>query len=335
MFKNKTVVIIDDSEDDLLFAEYLLNKGGYGQVIKTYSLAEGINAVKEYNAQVVMLDLMGLPDISDVNPTSAYRMLKEECPNVNIIVLSGNHNPEIKQEVKAGGAIFLSKQEALRVTDSDAEMGSLARTLSETFPSKLLESRIIYLETHIARLEGYLFNSLASRQGVSAPHQEVVLSNAVIEIAALRERVKHLEEREQDFVFIRDKCNSFESFFLMITGNSSEDRQELVRLRDELVSFNRDMRTLELRIVTANAAQVKEIDIDTLIETSRKYKWLFTWICRISDFSGKLRTAVLANVYKEVIGVGILVFAGVTSPKWMPVIKFIEKSLVKAVGGDN
>lgn len=89
--KNKNVLIVDDSEDNLLLLELLLQNEGY-KVSSANCGIKGLRAVSQQRPDLIILDLM-MPDISGLE---IIKQLKNKCYSRNIPILLLTANSEFK-----------------------------------------------------------------------------------------------------------------------------------------------------------------------------------------------------------------------------------------------
>lgn len=115
-----TVLLIEDSPEyvELVQAWLALDKQNPTQLQWTDTLAAGLNRLKAGNIDVVLLDL-GLPDSE--GPATFHR-IREQSPNVPIIVLSGADSESLAIEmIRHGADDYLVK--------SSCDAATLARSL--------------------------------------------------------------------------------------------------------------------------------------------------------------------------------------------------------------
>ena len=93
MYKNKRkkVLVVDDSEDNLLLMELLLRNEGY-KVISANSGTKALEVVDKQRPDLIILDLM-MPDMSGLE---IIQHLKNKCYSVNIPILLLTANSEFK-----------------------------------------------------------------------------------------------------------------------------------------------------------------------------------------------------------------------------------------------
>ena len=93
MYKNngKSVLVVDDSEDNLLLMELLLQNEGY-KVSSANSGTKGLEVVDKQRPDLIILDLM-MPDMSGLE---IIQHLKNKCYSANIPVLLLTANSEFR-----------------------------------------------------------------------------------------------------------------------------------------------------------------------------------------------------------------------------------------------
>ena len=89
--KGKKVLVVDDSEDNLLLMELLLQHEGY-RVSSANSGTKGLEAVDKQLPDLIILDLM-MPDMSGLE---IIKHLKDRCYSANIPILLLTANCEFK-----------------------------------------------------------------------------------------------------------------------------------------------------------------------------------------------------------------------------------------------
>jgi len=101
------LLIEDDDEDALLMQKFLATslKSPF-QITRTTRIAAGIEALDKEAFAIVLVDL-GLPDSQGIG---TFLTVQEKCPNLPVIVLTGNDNDEVAaQAVHRGAQDFLVK----------------------------------------------------------------------------------------------------------------------------------------------------------------------------------------------------------------------------------
>ena len=93
MYENgdKSVLVVDDSEDNLLLMELLLQNEGY-TVVSANSGSKGLEAVNKQRPDLIILDLM-MPDMSGLE---IIRHLRNKCCSAYIPILLLTANSEFK-----------------------------------------------------------------------------------------------------------------------------------------------------------------------------------------------------------------------------------------------
>ena len=96
------ILHIEDDLSDAILTRQLLNQssGGAQDIVNVIRLSDALRELKQNDYQVVLLDL-GLVDVSGLDN---LRCIKEENPNIPIIVLTGNNNDKLAQQALTEGA---------------------------------------------------------------------------------------------------------------------------------------------------------------------------------------------------------------------------------------
>jgi DNA-binding response OmpR family regulator len=100
--RQKSVLLIEDSEDAMLLVKFALEEYGNGLYGLRWapSLSDGIDYLSSDGPDVILLDL-GLPESS--GPAS-YAWVREVAPKTPVIVLTGDSRLETEFAVTASGA---------------------------------------------------------------------------------------------------------------------------------------------------------------------------------------------------------------------------------------
>ena len=105
------VVIIDDTEDIRFLLRHALERGGMKVVAEAGDGLEGIEAVRETQPDVVLLDL-AMPVLDG---RAALPLLRRDAPKARIIVLSGFGADLLSDELLSLGADgYIEKGHSLR-----------------------------------------------------------------------------------------------------------------------------------------------------------------------------------------------------------------------------
>jgi two-component system cell cycle sensor histidine kinase/response regulator CckA len=141
-----TVLLVEDEEHMLYLLERIFSKHGY----KVLKASDGKTAIKTYQRHketidAVLLDI-GLPKVAGQD---VLRKMKQEKPDVKIVVASGYLEPELKSEInRAGVKYWLQKpylpNEVIKIFQSVIERESIAREAdlslgSVSFPNDLVK----------------------------------------------------------------------------------------------------------------------------------------------------------------------------------------------------
>src|SRR5215510_6066497 len=95
------VLVIDDDQSMIDLAEYYLRSQGY-DVVSAQAGEEGIRFLDDHQFDVVLTDLQ-LPDIGGIE---VIARVKDVCPDVEIIVISGHGSVSKAVEATKAGAFF-------------------------------------------------------------------------------------------------------------------------------------------------------------------------------------------------------------------------------------
>lgn len=102
------ILIVDDSEDQLLLLERLLNKAGYRDIVLANSAVEAIHILKECNASsrttdLILMDIM-MPEIDGIE--ACYRIKEVEClKDTPIVMVTALTDVEKLQRAFSAGAV--------------------------------------------------------------------------------------------------------------------------------------------------------------------------------------------------------------------------------------
>jgi DNA-binding NarL/FixJ family response regulator len=109
--EQECVLLIEDNEEAMWLVRYALQEYGKGRYRLEWAdtLSGGLEQIAKGAVDIVLLDL-GLPDSS--GPES-YAWVREVCPKVPVVVLTGNSSEETEFAVTASGVEgYLVKDEA-------------------------------------------------------------------------------------------------------------------------------------------------------------------------------------------------------------------------------
>ncbi|MBL4576457.1 MAG: response regulator transcription factor [Opitutaceae bacterium] len=108
----KRIVIIEDQKAVSDMIEELIRLSGGFEVVGSYPDGEvGIAGVLQSKPDIVVLDLI-LPNLSGLD---VLRRLSEDCPDVRILVFSGQGFPkDVKDVLAAGGRGYVVKTDGFR-----------------------------------------------------------------------------------------------------------------------------------------------------------------------------------------------------------------------------
>ncbi len=95
------VLLIEDNEEAMWLVRYALQEHGKGRYRLEWAgtLSAGLDQLSKGGIDIVLLDL-GLPD--STGPES-YAWVREVCPKVPVVVLTGNSSEETEFAVTASG----------------------------------------------------------------------------------------------------------------------------------------------------------------------------------------------------------------------------------------
>lgn len=110
--KRKRILLVDDHAIVRQGLERLLNLGDEFVVCEEAgTAAEGMELVRELRPHAVIVDV-GLP--GDVNGIDFTRQLRNEFPNIVVLILSGHDEPKyVRDAAKAGAMGYILKDEAI------------------------------------------------------------------------------------------------------------------------------------------------------------------------------------------------------------------------------
>jgi DNA-binding NarL/FixJ family response regulator len=105
-----SVLIIEDSDDVRYLVAAIVDRDPGVEVVgEAHNAAAGLAAAATHQPAVIVLDV-GLPDRSGLDIIPELRRL---VPAARIIVLSGDHRPELNAEIVARGAhAYVAKRDA-------------------------------------------------------------------------------------------------------------------------------------------------------------------------------------------------------------------------------
>lgn len=103
----KTILIIEDNEDNMYLLNYLLEKHGYG-VLKAYNGNNGLKIALEKKPDLIIMDWQ-LPDIIGIEITKILKK-NEDFNNCPIIFCTSNvMKGEEEKAFQAGAAAYIPK----------------------------------------------------------------------------------------------------------------------------------------------------------------------------------------------------------------------------------
>jgi DNA-binding NarL/FixJ family response regulator len=110
--RRKRILLVDDHAIVRQGLERLLNLGDEFVVCEEAgTAAEGMELVRELRPHAVIVDV-GLP--GDTNGLDLTRQLRDEFPNIVVLILSGHDEPKyVREAAKAGAMGYVLKGEAI------------------------------------------------------------------------------------------------------------------------------------------------------------------------------------------------------------------------------
>lgn len=292
---NEPVLIIDDSIDDAGFAKIILKESGLNNVVHATNLNDAIDMLKTKDIRRVVLDLGGIVRGSS-NPMATLDALEQEgIRDLQVVVLTGNKNPAIKEQVENRGYQCLTKDSALDLVENSTLLPEAIARLPASYHHADLKQDIFIqelfmknkaLEEKVLRLES-LVDKLLLAKGDTNGMQEMALSFKFLDT-----RVTHIEVLRNQF------------------GEISV-RQDF--LQQQLSETKNTSATIELL--------TKDIKhLTSLAEESQ-------WIINISRQARKISLVIIEKAkeivfkYIKIVLVGVLTTLLMSAPAWFPVVK--------------
>jgi CheY-like chemotaxis protein len=301
MSNDEPVLIIDDSIDDADFASIILREAGVNNIIHATNLSDAVNLLKNGDIKRVVLDLGGIVKGSN-NPMATLDALEEEgIKDLQVIVLTGNKNPAIRQQVESRGYQCLTKDSALDIVESstllpeaiarlqpsyhhaDLEQNMLLRELFVKY--EVMEGRVVRIELQIDRV----LLALAQTDTTGVPEMK-------LNFRYLDTRVTHIEVLRNQFGEVSVRQDFFQ--------------QQLAEIKTNSTNY------------TTNLQSVLE-DVKHLKSLAEENQWLITSSRHVKNIGLFLLSKVREGVIKYIKLIVITVLAGVlaSSPAWFPIIK--------------
>jgi CheY-like chemotaxis protein len=224
---NQPTLIVDDSSEDCEVAELILNEAGLTNVSHTDNIENAIQILQKNNdIKQVILDLGGVVKKGkNAHPLAAIEALeKANIPDLQVIILSGNKNPEIERQIQQKGYQYLLKDTALNLSENSrllpeaiARLSTSSTDLEQSIYIRELLLRVNLAEQKISQLENRIIQ-VSSEKTVTAE----VLSNqedSQKKLLALGEEIAKINAivAEVSWVIFILKClNSLGRSFLQL-----------------------------------------------------------------------------------------------------------------------
>lgn len=229
---NAPILIVDDSTNDGEFAEIILRESGFNGVFSTTKLFDAIEILKaDSSIKRVVLDLGGLVRQSD-NPLAALDALEAEgFSDLQIVVLTGNKNPALIQEIEKRGYQCLIKEKALDLVQKSSALPDAISNLRPAYPNLREDIHVNELFARVSRLEGQIDGILLHSGG-----NLQALSHDVKFIESQLNLLYDLRDRIAEFKIDREaRSEEFDEFQLEFKTVSTSKNIELLILLDKAV----------------------------------------------------------------------------------------------------
>jgi CheY-like chemotaxis protein len=298
MSNNEPILIIDDSLNDAEFAKIILKESGEENIIHATSLGDAVTLLKRGDIKRVVLDLGGLVKGSS-NPMATLDALeKEGIRDLQVVVLTGNKNPTVREEVEKRGYQCLTKDRALDLVESSTMLPDAIARLPPSYHADLKQDIYIKelflinqsLESRIKRLESQFDQLLLSRTHNSGS-DEVLLKMQYLET-----KITHIELMRNHIGEVSIKQDFFQQQITEIKSSSSN------------------------HIVTIETLLK---DVKHLMGLAEEHKWLIIFSRYIKKvilfFAQKIKELVLK--YIGVLITGFLLTALASASIWFPALK--------------
>lgn len=97
---DKTILVIDDEEMNLMMADFILSKAGY-KVLKANSGQSGIEVLKQEKVDLTLLDIE-MPVMNGIETLEAIRRDEAVCGN-KVMVLAASIDDGLKEKMNGLG----------------------------------------------------------------------------------------------------------------------------------------------------------------------------------------------------------------------------------------
>lgn len=306
MSNNEPVLIIDDSLNDADFARIILKESGFDNVFHATNLNDAVEMLKTNEIRRVVLDLGGIVKGSS-NPMATLDSLeKEGISDLQVVVLTGNKNPVIKEQVEQRGYQCLTKDSALDLVENSTLLPEALTKLLPSYVHADLNQDILIrelflkkqvLEDRVIRLESLIDQLLLAKMDNSGIQEN---SNKIQEILLsfrfLDTRVTHMEVLRNQFSEVSIRQDYFQQQVAEIKTHSTHSISTI----DSLVKEVKDLTTL-----------------------AEENEWLITFIRHgrkiVLFFIGKAKEVVFK--YMKMALVCLLTSLVASSPAWFPIVK--------------
>jgi two-component system chemotaxis response regulator CheY len=100
------LLVVDDNQVSRILIMEMVRESGHQVVAEAESLQGAMEAYRTHKPDVVTLDL----SLADEDGRSILKALRREDPRAQVVVISGNAQPQMREQLAAAGASgFVSK----------------------------------------------------------------------------------------------------------------------------------------------------------------------------------------------------------------------------------
>jgi len=100
------LLVVDDSQVSRILITEMVREVGYEVVAEAESLDGAVEAYRTHKPDVVTLDL----SLANEDGRNILKALRQEDPQARIVVISGNAQPQVREQLSQAGAQgFVSK----------------------------------------------------------------------------------------------------------------------------------------------------------------------------------------------------------------------------------